>query len=151
MGADLIYNRVMNKIFRPFCLAATLLLAVGLGNAQEKIVKQVPAKPTVAIDGKSLFAQYCTVCHGTDAKGGGPAASALKQAPGDLTQISHNNAGRFPEQRVLRMLKGEESVVSHGTQEMPIWGPVFGKSASLGMEQTRVYAILQYVEDLQAK
>src|ERR1035441_4836035 len=141
MGGDLIYNRGMKKILRPCCLMATIFLAVGLGNAQEKTVKQIPAKPTVSVDGKSLFTEYCAVCHGINAKGGGPAAIALKQAPGDLTQITRKNGGKFPEDRILRMLKGEEPVAAHGSQDMPIWGAVFGKSASLTMEQTRVHAI----------
>ena len=151
MGGDLIYNRGMKKILRPCCLMAAILLAVGLGNAQEKTVKQVPAKPTVSIDGKSLFTQYCAVCHGAKATGGGPAASALKVAPGDLTQMATRNGGKFPEDRVFKMLKGDEAVAAHGTSSMPIWGPVFGKSASLTMEQTRVHAMLQYLEDIQTK
>jgi mono/diheme cytochrome c family protein len=141
----------MKKILRPCSLIAAVLLVVGLGIAQEKSVKQVPAKPTVSVDGKSLFREYCAVCHGINAKGGGPAASALKQAPGDLTQISRKNGGKFPEDRILRMLKGEEPVAAHGSQDMPIWGAVFGKSASLTMEQTRVHAMLQYLGDIQAK
>ncbi len=147
----MIYNRGMKKIFRPCCLLTAALLAVVLGNAQEKTIKQVPAKPTVSIDGKSLFAQYCAVCHGANAKGGGPAASALKATPTDLTQMAIKNGGKFPEERVFKMLKGEETVAAHGSANMPIWGPVFGKSASLTMEQTRVHAMLQYLGDLQAK
>ena len=72
------------------------------GNAQDTTVKQIPPKPTAAIDGKSLFHEYCAVCHGPNGNGDGPAASALKIAPGDLTQISSQNEGKFPEERIMR-------------------------------------------------
>ena len=147
----MIYNRGMKKILRPCCLISAILLVAGLGIAQEKIVKQVPAKPTVSVDGKSLFAEYCAACHGRDAKGGGPAANALKTSPGDLTQISRKNGGKFPEERVLKMIKGEEAVVAHGNQDMPVWGPIFNNMGSLTMAQMRVHALLQYVQDIQAK
>ena len=151
MGGELIYNRGMKKILRPCCLIITVFLAVCLGNAQEKTVKQVPAKPTVSMDGKTLFVEYCAACHGAQAKGGGPAAGALKTAPGDLTQISRKNAGKFPEDRILKMLKGEEAVVAHGNQDMPVWGTVFNKSGNLNQTQARLHSLLQYLEDIQAK
>jgi mono/diheme cytochrome c family protein len=133
-----------------------LSLAVGLScfaaYAQEKSVKKVPAKPTTAIAGKDLFRQYCAVCHGLDAKGAGPAADALKKSPGDLTQLSRKNNGKFPEQRVLAIFKGDAAVSAHGSQDMPVWGPIFNNmSPNLTQGQDRIYALLNYVEEIQAK
>jgi mono/diheme cytochrome c family protein len=141
----------MKKILGPFLILSVLSIAQATANAQEKTVKQVPPKPTASIDGKSLFHEYCAACHGPNGKGGGPAASALKVAPGDLTQISKKNEGKFPEARIMRVLTGDESVTAHGTQEMPIWGKVFNDMSSVSMAQTRLHALLQYVEGLQAK
>src|SRR5450631_2589774 len=95
-----------------FCFAAS---------AQQTVVKAVRPAATSSLDGKSLFQEYCAVCHGKDAKGGGPAAEALKQRPSDLTQINHQNNGRFPDTKILAILKGEQKVAAHGNAEMPTW------------------------------
>lgn len=141
----------MKNILGPFLILSALLLAPASGNAQEKTVKRVPPKPTASIDGKSLFHEYCAACHGPNGKGDGPAVSALKIAPGDLTQISKKNEGKFPEARIMRILTGEEPVTAHGTQEMPVWGKVFNDMSNVSMAQMRIHALLQYVEGLQAK
>jgi mono/diheme cytochrome c family protein len=121
------------------------------GQAQQT-VKKVAAKPTVSVAGKDLFRQYCAVCHGTDGKGAGPAAAALKSSPPDLTQISRRNEGRFPEERMMRMLTGQETVTAHGSQDMPVWGNVFNNmSNNLEMTQARLHGLMQYIEDMQAK
>lgn len=136
-----------------FVLTALLIGILGLassGLAQN--VKKVQAKPTVSVAGKDLFKQYCAACHGADGKGAGPAASALKAAPSDLTQIARRNNGSFPEERVMRMLQGQEAVPAHGSQEMPVWGSVFINTTSrLDMAQSRIHAVLQYLEDMQTK
>jgi mono/diheme cytochrome c family protein len=137
----------MSRIIGSFIFLGVVLLA----NAQETTIKRVPPRPTTAIDGKSLFQEYCAVCHGPGGKGGGPAAPALKTAPGDLTQIARKHGGKFPDERVMRVLQGEESIAAHGSQEMPIWGRVFANMGNVNMGQTRLHALVQYVEGLQAK
>jgi mono/diheme cytochrome c family protein len=139
----------MKKILSSFSILCLAL--AGIASGQDKTIQRVSPKPTVAIDGKSLFQEYCAVCHGVNGKGGGPAAKALQVAPGDLTQISRKNEGKFPEERIMRVLKGEEPVTAHGTQDMPIWGKVFTNMGSLTMAQTRIHALLQYVEGIQTK
>jgi mono/diheme cytochrome c family protein len=133
-----------------------IALAAGLmgvsANAQDTIVKKVPPRPTVAIDGKTLFNQYCAVCHGADAKGGGPAADSLKQRPTDLTQISRKNNDKFPEEKILAELKGSGSITAHGSADMPIWGPIFGRmSSNLNQSQDRMHGLLNYLEQIQSK
>ena len=146
----MLYNRGMKLNLIVKALLIGILGLAGSGLAQT--VKKVPAKPTVAIAGKDLFKQYCAACHGVDGKGTGPAASALKAAPSDLTQIARRNHGSFPEERVMRMLQGQEAVAAHGSQEMPVWGAVFANTTSqLDMAQTRMHSLLQYLEDMQAK
>jgi mono/diheme cytochrome c family protein len=128
-----------------------VLVAVGIGSAQT-VVKQVPAKPTVSVNGKVLYHDYCAVCHGQDGKGNGPAASALKPVPSDLTMIARNNNGRFPDEKVLAILKGEANVTAHGSKDMPMWGAIFNNMTSNpSMAQTRIHALLQFVEGMQAK
>ncbi len=36
--------------------------------------------------GKTLYEQHCTLCHGADGKGSGPAAASLNPHPTDLTK-----------------------------------------------------------------
>jgi len=117
--------------------------------AQETTIKRVPARPSVSIEGKALFAQYCAVCHGVDAKGAGPAASSLKQPPTDLTQISKRNRGKFPERRMLRVLEGKDTT---STPDMPVWCTVlYQTNPNLYTGQIQLHSLLRYLEALQAK
>jgi mono/diheme cytochrome c family protein len=49
--------------------------------------------PAAAARGESIFTIHCTVCHGTDGKGTGPAAAGLPHAPSDLTHHFHRSPG----------------------------------------------------------
>jgi mono/diheme cytochrome c family protein len=106
-----------------------------------------------AVDGATLFQAHCAVCHGKDAAGGGPAASALKKAVPDLTRISQRRRGTFPLDEVQLTIAG--NVVpspAHGSREMPIWGPVFSRiewDQDLG--RIRIYNLAKYLETLQKK
>ena len=143
-------KRISTSVYRLSVLACGLSCFAAF--AQEKIVKKVPARPTAAMAGKDLFREYCAVCHGQDAKGAGPAADALKKSPTDLTQLSRKNNGRFPEQMVLATFRGEGGVTAHGSQDMPVWGRIFSNmSSNLNQGQDRIYALLNYMEDVQAK
>jgi len=143
----------MKRISIPqFLFPAAILLGLsGLGLAQTT-VKQAPARPTTSIDGKDLYHEYCAVCHGADGKGAGPAAAAMKKPPSDLTRISRGNNGHFPDERMMRILTGEESVTAHGSKDMPTWGAVFNNmTTSVDMVQMRLHALVSYLEKLQAK
>jgi mono/diheme cytochrome c family protein len=100
-----------------------------------------------------MYTTYCAVCHGTDGKGGGPAASALKVPPADLTTLSKNNGGKYPALRVTSAIRGDSDHPAHGTKEMPVWGSLFwGMShGHTGEVQQRVANLTEYIESLQAK
>ena len=130
------------------CVAAMIS-----SSAQEKEIKRGPAPATSPASGKEMFASYCASCHGKDAKGDGPAASALKQAPADLTALAKKNGGKYPDARVASVLRGQASVAAHGNQEMPVWGPVFwamsqGHPAEV---QQRITNLNDYLKSLQQK
>lgn len=134
-------------------LVIGLVLALGTAVAQTKpTIKEVPAKMTRSLDGKDLFGHYCAVCHGIDGKGNGPAAAALKRPPNDLTQLSRKNGGKFPTLAVKMSITGGSNVMEHGTREMPMWGSVLSETGQqVAMGQMRVQALLEYVEQIQAK
>jgi mono/diheme cytochrome c family protein len=131
-------------------LASLALVVASSGIAQT--IKTVPPTPTSPTSGKEMFNEYCAVCHGQDAKGGGPAASALKKVPTDLTQLSVHNKGKFPDARVAGYIEGDDKLDAHGTRDMPMWGGVF-KSMSGGSDITRmrVANLTAYIKSLQAK
>lgn len=141
--------RLKSPLLTFLALAAWIVFpAIG----QERAVKTIPVAPTTAIDGPTLYKQYCAVCHGTDGKGAGPAAGALKIAPSDLTAIARKNGGHFPEERFFAILHGQSAVAAHGSPDMPMWGPVFqNMSSSPTLSQTRMHALLEFVERIQVK
>ena len=118
-----------------------LLLIAGVAFAQD-----YPTK------GADLYVRYCAVCHGKDGKGGGPAAAALKTPPSDLTQLSKSHGGKFPVGTVRELLGGGSSTPAHGSQEMPIWGPVFrAMNPNQSIAKLRVDNLLRYLESIQGK
>ena len=116
-------------------------------------VKHVPITSTPSNSGKEMFNSYCAVCHGKDAKGNGPAASAMKTAPTDLTTLAQKEGGKYPAAHVAAVLRGQASTPSHGSQDMPIWGPLFSSLSQgrQGMVQQRITNLVTYIEGLQAK
>jgi mono/diheme cytochrome c family protein len=136
-------------------LAAVVALGM-MASAQEQPkteIKRVPIKQTSAASGQEMYKNYCAVCHGTDGKGNGPAADALKVPPTDLTAMAAKNGGKYPALRVAAIIRGEETLSAHGTKEMPIWGHLFwNMSGGHGGEvQQRVTNLNKYIESLQKK
>jgi len=120
---------------------------------QSKTIEHVPIKSMSPASGKGMYTTYCAVCHGTDGKGNGPAASALKMPPADLTMLSKNNGGKYPSLKVESAIGGDANVPAHGSKEMPIWGSLF-QAISGGHEsevQQRIVNLDRYIETLQAK
>jgi len=112
--------------------------------------------------GKLDFRQYCAQCHGTDATGDGPVAPALKKKPANLTQLSKNNGGVFPEAEVHNFIDGSKMAEGHGTREMPIWGYAFmyrqsshtgAGGAPLSEEQVKhkIDRLVEYIKSIQAQ
>jgi len=85
----------------------------------------VAAADYAELSGKQLFQRYCAACHGTQARGDGPVASSLKVEVPDLTKMARRSAGRFPRDRVVRIVDGRFIIGAHGTRTMPIWGEDF--------------------------
>ena len=144
----------MKKIIISDYLILVLLATLSClaANAQQPAVKKVRPPAASSLDGKGLFQEYCAVCHGKDARGGGPAADALKQRPTDLTQISRKNGGKFPDTRIFAILKGEQPVTAHGNADMPTWGKTFSDmNVNLNVGQGRMHALVMYLEEIQAK
>jgi len=101
------------------------------------------------------YRRYCAACHGPNGKGNGPVAAALKNEPTDLTQITKEHAGRFPDDLVRSYIDGTQMIPVHGTSEMPIWGNEFSKG-SPGLSKrmqyevnTRIRLLVEYIKSIQ--
>lgn len=141
------------RIRASLCLMAILLAGGMFASGQEGTVKREPAGMTSPSSGKEMFMSYCASCHGKSAKGDGPAAGALKQNPADLTTLAKRNGGKFPSDKVNSVLRGQASLMAHGDQEMPVWGPVFWRMSHGHEEQVqmRIANLSRYLESLQEK
>jgi len=148
--------RVMKFISVAVGVAMLLTLAIAQQAAtapSTPTVKHVPINRAPVNSGKDMFNSYCAVCHGTDAKGAGPAASAMKTNPADLTALAKKSGGKYPASHVAAVLRGQSITASHGSQDMPVWGPLFS-SISQGHEaqvQQRIANLVDYIGTLQTK
>lgn len=143
----------IKKLILVFPALIVLSCTIAAQDQPKKTIEHTTIKPASAASGKEMYISYCAVCHGTDGKGGGPAASALKTPPADLTVLSKNNGGKYPAMKVTSAIRGTNDLPAHGSKEMPVWGPLF-REISKGHEgevQQRVANLTQYVESLQAK
>ena len=145
------------RTHRTLLLGIVSVFALGVllcaQHAPKEEVKHVPIKPTSAASGQEMYKTYCAVCHGTDGKGNGPAAGAMKVPPNDLTVLAQKNAGKYPALRVAAVIRGEETLTAHGSKDMPVWGRLFW-NISGGHEaevQQRVANLNKYIEALQKK
>lgn len=56
--------------------------------------------------GAELYGDYCVACHGTDARGTGPASRSAPVPAPDLTTLAARNGGAFPLTRVMSQVDG---------------------------------------------
>lgn len=148
------------RVMKFISVAVALALLFSFAIAQQAppaqnapAVRRVPIANTSPTSGKEMFDNYCAVCHGKDGKGGGPAASALKTPPTDLTALSKSAGGKYPAPHVAAVIGGQANSAAHGSQDMPVWGPLFS-SISQGHDaqvQQRIANLVNYIETLQAK
>lgn len=142
----------MLKSLSLITLAAAV--TVGLGYAD-----QAGTKVTISVDktsptsGKQMYSNYCAPCHGMDGRGHGPAATALKAQPTDLTGLRGKNHGKFPDSHIVAVLQFGTNVPAHGSAEMPVWGPILSKMNLENPQdkQLRISNLSRYLESIQAK
>jgi len=139
----------MARIVSMLTIAFVMLACIA---SAQPAIKKTPVTPTSAASGQEMFKTYCAACHGQDAKGDGPAATALKKAPANLTQLSAHNGGKFPDLKVMATIKGDAETPAHGSKDMPVWGTLFASvSGSQAEVQLRISNLTEYVKSIQAK
>jgi mono/diheme cytochrome c family protein len=122
------------------------------GTGAVKTIKEQPVRPLGDVAGATTFREYCSTCHGVGGHGNGPAASALKTAPSDLTLIARRAGGTFPFGTVKSKITGDDVVAAHGSRDMPTWGPLFkAVDTSSSVAELRLTNLINYLEGIQAK
>jgi mono/diheme cytochrome c family protein len=129
--------------------AAPLALALTLGPGL--------AGEALALDpGAEEYMNSCAVCHGESGKGDGPLAALMTIEVPDLTQIAARNDGRFPVQKITRIIDGRSEIAGHG-YPMPVWGrrfeaqadETYGPFAAEGVVRGRILELTYYLHSIQ--
>jgi mono/diheme cytochrome c family protein len=146
-----VYTGIRPNAFLLACLFCFAVIASFAGG-QTKEVKKAPVPMTSAASGSEMFNSYCAPCHGKDGQGNGPAATALKTPPANLTQLSKKNGGKFPADHITSVLENGLTA-AHGSTDMPIWGPLFSNvsGGDNGIVRLRVANLVHYLESIQQK
>jgi len=135
-------------------IAVLAVSGVALAAFAQTTFRPNPPLVSGSLTGGDLFQFYCATCHGRDGKGKGPVAVALKSPPPDLTLLAHRNGGTFPHQQVEAFVAngGRPPVPSHGSADMPVWGPVFrGLDSSDALAKIRIANLVEYLGSIQVK
>ena len=132
------------------------LVAVAAGMFSDARGAQRSPNPPLVIDsmtGSDLFQFYCATCHGRDGRGNGPAGSALKTPPADLTLIAKRHGGRFPRASIAAYVTGDAPpMASHGSRDMPLWGPIFrGLDPSDARAKVRTDNLVTFLASIHAR
>ena len=134
--------------------AMAAALALTMGYADQTAGKLIiPVQKTNPTSGKQMYTSYCAPCHGVDARGHGPVATALKTPPVDLTALARANHGKYPDTHILSVLRFGSELTSHGSAQMPVWGPILGKMGPVNSQDKdlRMANLSRYLETLQVK
>ena len=120
-------------------------------------VKHEAAPQISSSSGKEMFQRYCTPCHGQSGQGNGPAASAMRVPPANLTRLAANHGGNFPGAEVAQALRAGPTPTSnanvHGSETMPIWGRVFSALSNQdnALVELRIHNLVEYRQSIQEK
>ncbi len=84
-----------------------------------------------AFEGQRLYVSYCQLCHGTDGKGDGPLAKAMKISPANLNTTVRSRSDTI----LTKIITGEGRQTITGrdrhnilSEAMPEWKDVFSES-----------------------
>jgi mono/diheme cytochrome c family protein len=149
-------NKYLPQKYRTFSsLAVALSAFLFTGNA-------VAEKDPIGAD---EYRVSCLTCHGADGKGNGPTAKYLTVKPADLTVLSKNNTGQYPDFKagtfpffhVFQVIDGRTLVAAHGDRSMPIWGNRYQQDAGetygpMGSEKAirgRILELVYYIQGIQ--
>jgi cytochrome c len=115
-------------VFAVLVTLMTLMMGVASPSFDDPVKTQLDKKPLriiTSLKGADLYHAHCAPCHGDNGKGRGPVVPALSVPVPDLTTIAQRGGGKFPAERVRKIITGDEVYAAHGSRDMPVWGPLF--------------------------
>ena len=127
------------------------ILAICIAGAATPATVEETLPPNYIPSGKMMYQEHCAACHGADAKGTGPFAHFLKTPPADLTSLAKRHSGKFPREYVSGVLEFGPGPTTHGSSDMPVWGPIFryyDKQNERAVQQ-RIRNLCDYLASLQ--
>jgi len=108
-------------------MALTLIVV----SVPEATADPLDVKPPDAYEGRRLYVSYCQLCHGTDGRGDGPLAKAMKISPADLNTTVRSRSDTI----LTKIITGEGRQTITGrdrhnllSEAMPEWKDVFTES-----------------------
>ena len=138
----------MHRIVPLVALLLALCAVVTKGTAAQD-QNQLPADYVPS--GGAIYIQYCAACHGADARGNGPVKKALRKPAPNLTTLAKRHGGKFPYAYVTGVLRFAPGVPSHGSGDMPMWGPLFEYYYNQKSAQQRIQNLCDFLAALQEK
>jgi mono/diheme cytochrome c family protein len=134
---------VSKKGIRSFAIVAVAALATHTARADY-----------LAMNGAELYSRFCASCHGVAGRGDGPVSKSFKTEVPDLTLIARRQGGKFPAERIERIIDGRFTLLSHGTRDMPVWGAELARTEIGNPDGERatdlmIKRLLQHVQSLQ--
>ncbi len=106
-------------------MMALILIALSVSEA---VADPLDAKQPAAYEGRRLYVSYCQLCHGTDGRGDGPLAKAMKISPADLNTTVRSRSDTI----LTKIITGEGRQTITGrdrhnilSEAMPEWKDVF--------------------------
>jgi cbb3-type cytochrome c oxidase subunit III len=116
----------MKNIIR-IMMALTLVTV----SVPEAVAEPFEDKLPAAFEGRRLYVSYCQLCHGTDGKGDGPLAKAMKISPANLNTTVRSRSDTI----LTKIITGEGRQTITGrdrhnllSEAMPEWKDVFTES-----------------------
>jgi hypothetical protein len=69
-----------------------------------------------------------------------------------LTTLARRNHGQFPAAHVRSIIAGDQVRASHGSPEMPVWGPIFHQIENdQDLGYVRLENVTEYLNTIQKK
>ncbi len=132
---------------------AAVLLGVAVTSAWflPAVRAQTKPEPQAVAKGAIVYARYCVSCHGKTGRGDGPVAGDLRVTVPDLTTLAARSSGRYPSERVQRVIESGEPLRGHGTPDMPAWGDAFKRTEGIEARTPKeaIRNLTQYLWSLQ--
>jgi hypothetical protein len=72
--------------------------------------------------------------------------------PPDLTRLARRRNGVFPARDVEAIVRGGTVITAHGSDEMPVWGPIFyALDPSDARVKARISSLVGHLASIQQK